>query len=225
MDFYAISQILIKNPLEKIKTPYDILCAVSPTWWKTLEIYAEFQYPSPGKIENPRFFSSDLILVKKKYWSALQEVFGGGPRLDVFVINGVPDFTPIEVLLCDDDPGDTVNWEVLHVSSWISVKNFKEYVCEKQGIDSNKVQIRKVDEVQPGIIAFKVLSEGLSLKNAGVASGDKISVAKPKKRVVRFVESDEEADKVLEISVKHYSNGMRNLDSTFNYLLLRLTCL
>ena len=158
-----------------------------------------------------------MILISLNSWISLTKVFGGGPKLEIFIINNLPDFNPIEVFVCQDDPSETEIWNIFQVSEKITVQELKEIICDRLEIEENKITIRIIDELQFGTTAFRSLSENVTLKNAGIRSGSKISVSKQKKRVVRFVDSDEEEqDKVVEISVKHYnSTGMRNLDRSF----------
>jgi hypothetical protein len=167
-----------------------------------------------GPITNPKTVRSELTLVPEGYWGCSVNAFGGGPKLEIFINNFIPDFNPIEIYVYGDDPLEASNRYL--ISPKITVQALKHYICSQQDLSSDKTRLRVI-EIQAGTIAFRSVNETLTLIEAGITSGCKVSLTKVIKRVVRFVESDEEADKIIEISTKH-SNGMKNLDSAFDFL-------
>ena len=176
-----LSEILDESNRNAMIALHRVMCVVSVTWWNGLEDCVNGQGVHPGSIANPKLINPDMKLITVPAWETLHRIFGGGPRLDVFIINSEPDFSPIGILICRENPGDNERWEVLKVSDRVYVKDLKEYICEKQEIDLNKAYLRKIDEVQPGIIAFMALSENSTLKAAGIVEGSKVSLRRSRK--------------------------------------------
>ena len=196
------------------------VCGIEKEWISAFKKHVEDPNFHPGKIKNPKEPNSTMLLVSEKSWNTLISVFEGGPKLDVFIIDQVPDFEIIEIFVCKNDPIDNPIWTKYIVSKNISVKALREYLCVKEEIYSDKARLRVIDENQSGTVAFKAISEEFLVRNAGIATGTKVSIANFNKRVVRFVESDEEADCVFEICGKVFnSTCMQYLDSAFYFLL------
>lgn len=110
-----------------------------------------------------------------------------------------PDLVQVSVHL------NETTWKFFKIPSESSVSDLKQLICDSEDLDSSKYRVRIIEE-NSGITAFRQLTESVLVSNSGILSGSKLSLDKTVKRVVRFVESDEEQDKVVEISTKHKSS-------------------
>lgn len=107
----------------------------------------------------------------------------------------------IQISICFNE----ATWKSYSVSSELTINQLKHKICESENLDPSKIRIRMIEE-NSGITAFRQLSESAILSQSGILKSSKLSFDKTVKRVVRFVESDEEQDKVVEISTKHKSS-------------------
>lgn len=96
-------------------------------------------------------------------------------------------------------------WKSFKIPSDSTVSELKQSICDSEDLDSSKYRVRIIEE-NSGITAFRQLTESVLISKSGILGGSKLSLDKTIKRVVRFVESDEEQDKVVEISTKHKSS-------------------
>jgi hypothetical protein len=211
-----IAQILSELARANILT-FPYLCVISKSWLAQLSLYPKTGI-SPGPIQSPDRLNENSDLIPENLFTKLCKHFGSASKKFVFVIDRIPDFSPISILVYLNEDSCKSVW----VSEKMTIGLLKEFICEQEGIDKHKVAIRIMEENQGGATAFRVLNEDCTVSEAKIKKNSKVSIDKHRRRVVRFVESDEEADKVLEISVKHKnSTGKLYKDSAFNQLSLR----
>jgi hypothetical protein len=108
-----------------------------------------------------------------------------------------PSLKLIRISVCFNES----SWFSLQVPTSFSIFQLKQLICQQQDLTPLKTRLRLIEE-NSGITAFKVLKESLLIQDS-LKDGSKVALDKQAKRVVRFVESDEEEDKVVEISLKN----------------------
>ena len=123
------------------------------SWW---DIYINPQSNSVPPIDNKELIEcnsnnlsfskirsevkkTEYVLVTQEEWDNIQGKFGGGPELEVFIVENEEDLSPIlidvwviqESLLLKPTAS-------FAVSKKITVRNLKQYLCNKLRIDENR---------------------------------------------------------------------------------------
>lgn len=187
---------IVKRISQGIQPTDKLVCIISKSWFLNLINYLSGS-SHPGKIETPKP-SEEHIPISQEDFNSLVHVFSGGPKLLAFIINGSLDYSLLEIQVCINDS----IWKTYQISLKLSVSMLKIYLCDCEDLEAHKVRLRLIEETQ-GTIAYRALSETCTLESLNLRPGAKISLDKPIKRLVKFVESEDEEDKVVEICVKH----------------------
>ena len=109
-----------------------------------------------------------------------------------------PSFSPIPVLIYFNES----YCKPFKLPPTSTISQIKSEICESEDLDASKIRVRLIEETS-GTTALKQLSEASSVQSS-IPPNSKLAFDKIAKRVVRFVESDD--DKVIEISLKAKSS-------------------
>jgi DUSP domain len=134
---------------------YQTRYIVSKHWW---DVYKNVQSNSIPPIDNnqllecnsnnslqyrvkPSLSPNDYILIDKDEWGNILNKFGGGPELEIFIINGEQDLDPIfiEVYVIQEflDKNPSASF---YVSKKLTVSGLKHFLCEKLKIERTRYE-------------------------------------------------------------------------------------
>lgn len=187
---------IVKRIPQGLQNTDKLVCIISKYWFQSLINYLSGS-SHPGKIETPKSLEDHMPITQEDF-NDLIHVFSGGSNLLAFLINGTLDYSLLDIQVCINDS----IWKTYQISAKLSVSRLKNYLCDCEDLETHKVRIRLIEETQ-GTIAYRALPETCTLETLNLQPGIKISLDKPIKRLVKFVESEDEEDKVVEICVKH----------------------
>lgn len=223
---------------------------VSKDWWDRWRAYVNEEGEHPGEISNIDLITSkswseplnwldislresiqenkDFILVNTSVWEALILWYGGGPKIDIFVvgnekddrcINGKPDLNPIKLHLVITDEKAGGNFCCL-VSIWMSTRQFIEFLQRKFSLkEHTDIGFKHADK------STSLIKSEVSLAEIGVSVDTTIRI-KGEACVYKDggtggqyeVDGDEESQKVILASIqetrgnKDMVDGIRPLE-------------
>ena len=106
------------------------------TNWRTIDL-------KPHLIE-----TTDYVLLHPLAWRKLISWYGGGPEIELFVINGEVDTSPIilEVWRVQQESDlDTTEGQIFLISTLLTVRQLQEYLCDKLMINFNIYEMSIID--------------------------------------------------------------------------------
>ncbi|CAG9319606.1 unnamed protein product [Blepharisma stoltei] len=190
--------------------------AIANPWWNSwcdyVGYYRDATGPCPGPISNESLFEgsslklslsiNDIMLISSASWNALKLWYQGGPEVELFIVDGQPDLTPIHILVWNsqDTKYAMITWKSLMVSSKITFKDLKDYLGKKFSIDPEVIELKLESSTSETrkLIGY----DDCTLNDCMISDGTKIIVAKKDKKKVQLLDILEEEDDDLEKALK-----------------------
>jgi hypothetical protein len=129
---------------------------IAKGWWEDWTAYTSNTQAKPGPIDNSAlvedisdsppvlrssFDPSEAEFVSLSVWLRLVYWYGGGPQLEVFVIDGVPDYTPLRIYVSKIESDLDIESTSVLVSKFISVKRLKRYLSQRMTVPFYKYEL------------------------------------------------------------------------------------
>ena len=179
-----ILSLLNHNLFEEEKTGF----LVQESWWNEWNAYAHRQGPRPEKMKNSEILigfdirHQNTKLINKAAWEILKDVYDGRPEVEVFIIDKIPDYKPINIIV--RIPGEK-SFDMQLVSRKITAIELAEYVLSKSNLSYNNLSI---------YFESKLLDNYATLESQGVKAGSRIAIESDDVRVNVESESKQKND-------------------------------
>jgi hypothetical protein len=175
--------------------------------WRTIDL-------KPGLQEN-----RDYLILHPLAWKNLIKWYGGGPEIDLFVINGEVDVAPIilEVWRVSSESDlETTEGQAFLISTQLTVRQLQEYLCDKLMINFNIYEMSIIDsfsgESSKSLLGFT----DFTLSQCNIADRSKIMLKEensnfnepPTYNALQNVEFEEAYAKAIEDSLRTSSLHM-----------------
>ena len=135
---------------------------IQQDWWNSWVKYVDQGGCKPGKISNTEFLHGFEIkpaghkLISRLAWNILKNIYDGKPEIEIFIINNVPDFSPINIYI---QLPNFENFEFFLVSKEITVQELVNNIAKKKNLLYENLTIWMKN---------KCLNENLKLNEAGI---------------------------------------------------------
>jgi hypothetical protein len=129
---------------------------IAKDWWEDWTAFTNNTQAKPGPIDNSSlvedisesppvlrssFDPSEAEFVSLSVWLCLVYWYGGGPQIEVFVIEGVPDYTPLRIYVSKIESDFDIESTSFLVSKFISVKRLKRYLTQRMSVPFYKYEL------------------------------------------------------------------------------------
>mmetsp|Transcript_33479 Transcript_33479/g.58658 ORF Transcript_33479/g.58658 Transcript_33479/m.58658 type:complete len:290 (+) Transcript_33479:1780-2649(+) len=129
---------------------------IAKPWWDAWTAYVDNDQTKPGPIDNsslvedlsetPPVIKSDFNhneaeFVSQSIWLRLLHWYGGGPAVELFVVEQVPDYTPVRIYVSKIESDLDIESQAFVVSKYITVKRLKHYLCQRMSIPYYKYEM------------------------------------------------------------------------------------
>jgi hypothetical protein len=129
---------------------------VAQGWWDAWTAYVCNDQSKPGPIDNSSliedpndslpmikrsFAPSEAEFVSQSIWLRLVHWYGGGPPVELFVIQSVPDYAPVKLYVSKIESDFDVECASFLVSKFMSLKRLKQYLAQRLSVPYYKYRM------------------------------------------------------------------------------------
>jgi hypothetical protein len=129
---------------------------IAQGWWDAWTAYVCNDQSKPGPIDNSSliedpsdsppmikrsFAPSEAEFVSQSIWLRLVHWYGGGPPVELFVIQSVPDYAPVKIYVSKIESDLDVECASFLVSKFMSLKRLKQYLAQRLSVPYYKYRM------------------------------------------------------------------------------------
>lgn len=205
------------DSLDRLLETTQTVFVVTKSWWDCWSSYVGYKVDpegyEPGPIDNEvlldgnilkkHLSNDDVKYLSSTTWQRLKHWYGGGPELEIFVVNKVPDLNPIQIYIWNSqDPCNIVKtWKPYLVSSKMTMFQLKNYLVRKLNISFDNTSIKLENSL--GETRILLGYDHCPLNESLISNGTKIILErKENKKNMQLVEILEDEDEELKLAME-----------------------